>query len=810
VSSRPSNARLLKDTSPRDTTSTATPATSTATTTTTPTTHQRQGIGPSSGPAPTNLTCNNSSAPSGEPHHPNLSLSNSSSGPTETRPRRKSPRDGHSSSSRRGKNKATRERPASSTSNETPSPDAEVEQQSHRARSVSGQDRRTDAPVTKLHRSPSGREALVVGTLDSYRLLMKVGSGAHATVYLALSTLSKEELAVKLVQPRGAEDGGSENGSSSTLRDSNGSSSSGTSSLSSSAPLESLDECTVLRRLRAHKHITSLREDFLLENNTRCIVTQYANSGDLLNFLQVRGRVRPDLTRRLFRQVCMAVEYAHAHGIVHRDLKLENILLHAPDHHRLCVLVCDWGYAAEWSNYTLLTQSCGSIHYAAPEILRGHHYVGPPTDVWSLGVVLYAFLVGRFPFFGGSSRDIALRICDGAASLPARPADVPSEAWALVLDCFELEPACRPSVSELLAQPWLADRKQSPAANATPPPSRETVLAQRRERSFGTRRHTVDTVVSLSIEQPGKGGKPRATTQQAPRRSAPRSPSSTPRSSGSPRDHGTRSSLPASPKGGSGSLPGLVNAIPVSPSRRARILARRMTSRRHNASDSFQVASGSSPSPLSLSVERPCAAGEGVNRRRRNLENDLLQFDMEGVSASESSGLSLSSGRERSSTQPRASLFEYLPRRLRSASSKSHSSSAVKTRSSSIDIDDPSASNSRDSYLVKHVSAARRLREAVLSLRSSRSRRRHHSSSRHRTHTNEESGDSPGPSLLSSSTESPPFSPTNAESPLASGQAPCGSANEKDLRDSTSSSSSAQSAPSSSSSKSSHGNDFEG
>jgi BR serine/threonine kinase len=88
-----------------------------------------------------------------------------------------------------------------------------------------------------------------------------------------------------------------------------------------------------------------------------------------------------------FRQICLAVEYLHSHGICHRDLKPENILLDT--HHR--IKLADLGFA-RWMRRNIADTSCGSPHYAAPEVIGGVQYDGRRADIWSLGVVLFALL----------------------------------------------------------------------------------------------------------------------------------------------------------------------------------------------------------------------------------------------------------------------------------------------------------------------------------------------------------------------------------------------------------------------------------
>ena len=98
--------------------------------------------------------------------------------------------------------------------------------------------------------------------------------------------------------------------------------------------------------------------------------------------------------RFIFKQVCQAVNYCHSKNIVHRDIKMENILI---DEQRQIKLI-DFGFSVQISLDNKLNIYCGTPSYMAPEIHSRKDYYGPPVDVWALGVMLFAMSCGRFPF----------------------------------------------------------------------------------------------------------------------------------------------------------------------------------------------------------------------------------------------------------------------------------------------------------------------------------------------------------------------------------------------------------------------------
>ncbi|KAK1031521.1 hypothetical protein LTS16_017939 [Friedmanniomyces endolithicus] len=141
------------------------------------------------------------------------------------------------------------------------------------------------------------------------------------------------------------------------------------------------------------------------------LVLTYCPGGDLFELAsQKRELLTPHMVQRMFAELVSAVRYLHAHWIVHRDIKLENVLVNLRDlqtigealeHSRPVITLTDLGLSRripEPPESPLLTTRCGSEDYAAPEILLGQAYDGRQTDGWALGVLLYALMEGRLPF----------------------------------------------------------------------------------------------------------------------------------------------------------------------------------------------------------------------------------------------------------------------------------------------------------------------------------------------------------------------------------------------------------------------------
>lgn len=127
------------------------------------------------------------------------------------------------------------------------------------------------------------------------------------------------------------------------------------------------------------------------------IVLEYASGGELFDYILQHKYLKENVAKKLFAQLVSGVDYMHSKGLIHRDLKLENLLL---DKHKN-VIISDFGFVNSYNKdkNDLMKTSCGSPCYAAPElVLTQAPYEGRKVDTWSLGVILYAMLAGYLPF----------------------------------------------------------------------------------------------------------------------------------------------------------------------------------------------------------------------------------------------------------------------------------------------------------------------------------------------------------------------------------------------------------------------------
>jgi serine/threonine protein kinase len=146
------------------------------------------------------------------------------------------------------------------------------------------------------------------------------------------------------------------------------------------------------------------------------LVLEYVEGGELFDFLVNRGRLHPLEALAYFKQLVYGLNYAHTFSIIHRDLKPENILIHSLN--PPLIKIADWGMAAFAPPALQLETSCGSPHYASPEIVNGEKYEGNATDIWSCGVILYALLTGRLPFDDKNVRTLLEKVKAGKYDMP--------------------------------------------------------------------------------------------------------------------------------------------------------------------------------------------------------------------------------------------------------------------------------------------------------------------------------------------------------------------------------------------------------
>ncbi|KAG9401031.1 hypothetical protein AC1031_009783 [Aphanomyces cochlioides] len=214
-----------------------------------------------------------------------------------------------------------------------------------------------------------------------------------------------------------------------------------------------LDEVAIMRSLQ-HPHLVPL-VDFYETAAYYGVVTPLCTGGMLLTDLMHRSKYTEGDARRVMHQLTSALAYLHAHGIVHRDVKPDNILLYTSSP-QSPILLADFGFAKRMSGEMKGT-SCGTPSYMAPEVLLGHAY-GSAVDCWALGVVLFILLSGKAPFPGKNHADICRRVVEANVNMDhPNWNNVSAAGKALVRALLVVSPQERLTAAQVLQDPWMLD-----------------------------------------------------------------------------------------------------------------------------------------------------------------------------------------------------------------------------------------------------------------------------------------------------------------------------------------------------------------
>ncbi|XP_073503463.1 microtubule-associated serine/threonine-protein kinase 4-like isoform X2 [Phyllobates terribilis] len=185
-----------------------------------------------------------------------------------------------------------------------------------------------------------------------------------------------------------------------------------------------------------------------------CMVMEYAAGGDCGSFMKIYGSLPVPLARLYIAETVLAVEYLHSYGVMHRDLKPENLLITSTGH----IQVTDFGlsklclmrptseiYKAPIEDITREfhdKEIAGSPHYIAPEVILKEGY-GRPADWWSIGIILYKFLLGRVPFYGPSKYEIYSHIVRDDIYWKLTNSAFPAIARDIIIELLRKDPAQR-------------------------------------------------------------------------------------------------------------------------------------------------------------------------------------------------------------------------------------------------------------------------------------------------------------------------------------------------------------------------------
>ncbi|KAG0762293.1 hypothetical protein G6F57_007265 [Rhizopus arrhizus] len=209
-----------------------------------------------------------------------------------------------------------------------------------------------------------------------------------------------------------------------------------------------------IMKLLHHPHIVQLK-DLYVTPHFFYITMEYVEGGQLLHHIVSRGKLSESEARRFSRQIISALDYMHRNSIVHRDLKIENILL---DREARNIKVVDFGLSNLYCPERRLKTFCGSLYFAAPEVIVGQPYRGPEIDVWSLGVVIYVMVTGSVPFDDPSLTGLHAKIKRADVRFPTY---MSSACKDLLQRIFVVDRKKRVILADVIRHPWIQGHVQN-------------------------------------------------------------------------------------------------------------------------------------------------------------------------------------------------------------------------------------------------------------------------------------------------------------------------------------------------------------
>ncbi|KAK4634932.1 Protein kinase [Fulvia fulva] len=344
----------------------------------------------------------------------------------------------------------SREQPANGSHAHPPRSDS-MRHQTHGRTASRYNDQPTPAPSShnpdaRSSANPNLRRRTTIDAQTGHWELGKtVGAGSMGKVKLARNKETGEQVAVKIV-PRQSTDGEHRTQQERERAD-------------HSKEVRTAREAAIVT-LVDHPYICFMR-DVVRTNYHWYMLFEYVNGGQMLDYIISHGRLKEKQARKFGRQIASALDYCHRNSIVHRDLKIENILISKTGD----IKIIDFGLSNLFSPRSHLKTFCGSLYFAAPELLQAKQYTGPEVDVWSFGIVLYVLVCGKVPFDDQSMPQLHAKIKKGVVEYPPW---LSPECRSLIARMLNTNPSDRATLQEIMSHPWMTKGFSAPPENHLP------------------------------------------------------------------------------------------------------------------------------------------------------------------------------------------------------------------------------------------------------------------------------------------------------------------------------------------------------
>jgi len=224
--------------------------------------------------------------------------------------------------------------------------------------------------------------------LENYEIEGKIGKGAYAVVKSGVQRNTGRRVAIKVYNKNELKD------------------------LKRKACIDR--EISIQKSLR-HPNIVKLHE--VINTDTELFLVMELVKGQPLDYYinsKVEGKLNELDAMELFTQIAEGISYCHDNNVIHRDIKMANVLI--DEEHN--VKIIDFGFSVRSADNHKLKVRCGTPSYMAPEVLMRKEYYGKAADVWSLGVLLFVMLTGRFPYPELDETDLLLSVCRNEVVFP--------------------------------------------------------------------------------------------------------------------------------------------------------------------------------------------------------------------------------------------------------------------------------------------------------------------------------------------------------------------------------------------------------